>query len=398
MFSLLDITVVAESETLLTAVLDELPRRPTVTLTPYHLANQQPIELPARQDALILCLDNGWSVAFDHLSELIQQLPPPRPLLFAVSPKIDVELLRQAMRCGVRDSFDLPLSDPKGFLDTIDHLVQEKRLSEGGRNARLVTFINTKGGSGASLVAANLATALCRLHDKQSRLLLVDFDFQFGGLPVYLNMTAGDGLIKALERATTLDPAALQSYIQEHPSGLHLLATTMEREIILPEDVNQERIKRLLTVFEQIYDMVLIDIPRRIDTATVEIINCSNTLILVTQQTVAHLNDTQRLIAIVHRLMGFPMERMILIINRFDKRSEVRLEHFTTTFPKLKVVTLPSDYAQASQSINHGTPIADKSILGQALQQLAQELHQHEAAQQTILSTKKPRFGWLKKS
>ena len=225
-------------------------------------------------DALLLAIDDDWRGSFRGM---IESLSAQRPPFFVVGPSADMELLRAAMRAGARDVFSMPLN-VEDFVAAVTRVADEERARGGAPSAHLVAFMNTKGGSGASFLAANTALVVAAL--KQRRTILIDLDFQFGGLPTYLNMAARNGLIKALELVDGLDEASLQGYAQKHESGLHLLAAAMD-EIILPEDVSRERIERLLSVLDGIYEDVVVDLPRRIDVPTATVLSRAEKVVLV---------------------------------------------------------------------------------------------------------------------
>ena len=297
------------------------------------------------------------------------------------------------------------------FISATSRVVQEERKRQGQAGSRLIAFMNTKGGSGSSLIAANVALAMAQEARFSRPILLVDFDFQFGGLPTYLNLVARDGLIKAMEFVANLDATALQAYVIRHPSGLHLLAAAMD-EIVIPEDITAERIERLLGALNGAYADILFDLPHRIDPAIATVLSHADTIALATQQTVAHLHDTKRLLFLLRDRLGISQDRILLLVNRHDPKSEVRIEDFSEVFPQIPIVTLPSDYVRASESVNLGIPICENaphSPLGKALLKLAKDLaieptsgpsgatRSPAKTEQEPPHKKGGLFGWLKK-
>jgi pilus assembly protein CpaE len=206
--------------------------------------------------------------------------------------------------------------------------------------------------------------------------VLLDFDIQFGGLPIYLNMSPGEGLIKALEVADTLDSAALPGYVQVHGSGLHLLSSAM-RDLVLPDDIAVERIAHLLDILDATYQEIVIDLPRRIDRPTAAILERLDQVVVVTQQSVTHLQDTKRLLTILKDHLDITEDRLLIVLNRFSRKSEVQREDFSNAFPGVAIETVPSDYAQVSTSVNLGVPVvngAARSKLAKATTNLSRRL------------------------
>jgi pilus assembly protein CpaE len=145
----------------------------------------------------------------------------------------------------------------------------------------------------------------------------------------------------------------------------------------VPEDVTAERTSKLLEAVNGAYDDILVDLPHRIDASIAVILQRSDMIALVAQQTVAHLHDTKRLIFLLRERLGIAGERVLLVINRYDRRAEVSLDDFRGVFPDIQLWTLPGDYVLASESINLGVPICDsapRSQLGRSLIELARYL------------------------
>jgi len=414
MYLTLQLLIAGRSPDMVRAVIESLEGQPLLTLVP-HLLKPDEMLLPEYlrpvPDAILFVMDDMWR---QGVWDLIERIPSPRPPLFVVSQSNDMECLRIAMRVGVRDVFPMPLQ-VDDTIATLSRVIQENRKRRGNLGSHLISFMNTKGGSGASLIASNVAMAMATEANYQQRLLLVDFDFQFGGLPTYLNLVARDGLIKAMEFVQTLDQSALQAYVLRHDNGLHLLAAAMD-EIIVPDDISAARTELLMAVLNQAYNTILIDLPHRIDPAIATILEHSDIIALVTQQTIAHLHDTKRLIFLLSDRLGIAMDRIVLLLNRYDKKADVRLEDFQDVFLKVPVHTIPSDYVRAAESLNLGVPICDgapDSPIGRALLKLGKALSKggegavNTAPAPTNTTTKTPStpppgkkaglLGWLKR-
>jgi pilus assembly protein CpaE len=406
MYVSLNLLIVGQSRPAVDGVMQALGGRQGLELIPYVLNPGQlllPEYMRPPPDSLIFVVTQEWA---QGVWETIDHIPKPHPPLFIVTHVNDMEIMRLAMRYGVRDVFPLPIQADE-CLNTITKLVHDERARRGDAGSRLISFMNTKGGSGTSLIAANVALAIATEARFNRPILLVDFDFQFGGLPTYLNLIARDGLIKAMEFVANLDATALPAYVLRHPSGLHLLAAAMD-EIIVPEDISADRTEKLLSVLDSAYADILIDLPHRIDPAIATILTHSDTIALATQQTIAHLHDTKRLLFLLRDRLGIATDRIQLLVNRYDSKAEVRLEDFAEVFPQIQIQTLPSDYVRASESINLGIPICESaanSPLGKALLNLGKTLANLESTPSRAMSPATPAsppkksglFGWLKK-
>jgi pilus assembly protein CpaE len=319
-------------------------------------------------DAIVLVVGEDWRGTLDACFR--QDGPASKPLLI-LGPAGDLELLRMSMRVGGRDFFSLPegAADLIPALERVSKAEQEHR---GGPSARVTTFMNAGGGSGASFCAANYAHILAKSRGR--RTVLLDMELQFGSLPTYFNLQSRNGLIRALELVDSLDATALQGYTQQHPSGLYLLTTAAEGLVLL-EDVHEERIAKLFAVLDDAYEDLVIDLPRRIDRATAAVLDRSDLIMLVVQQTVAHLQQVKRMTTLLNNELGIATDRLTLVINRFQKRGEVTRRDFAEALPALRIETLPNDYHNVSQSINLGVPLLEhepSSYLCKALEGLVE--------------------------
>jgi pilus assembly protein CpaE len=342
-----------------------------LALTTQPLGGAQTILLSNPQipcDAIVLVVGEDWRTTMDAC--FTPNSTAKKPLL-VVGPGGDMDLLRTAMRVGGRDFFPLPVS-AADLLPALDRVAKEEHERHGALSARVVTFMNAKGGSGASFCAANFAHILAQ--EFKRRTILLDFELQFGTLPTYFNLKSRSGLIRALELVDNLDAIALQSYTQEHPSGLKLLASAAEG-LILPEDVHEDRVSRLFAIMDEVFDDLVIDLPRRIDRASAAVLDRSDLVLLVVQQTIAHLHDLKRLATLLSVDLGIPSHRLIVLINRYQPKGEVTPNDFGDAARGLRIETLPNDYRNVTQSINLGIPLLDfapQSPLCKALKNLVQ--------------------------
>jgi pilus assembly protein CpaE len=321
-------------------------------------------------DAIVLVLAEDWH---GTLTACFRRDAPALKPLLVVGPTGDTELMRMAMRVGGRDFFSLPVG-ADDLIPALDRLAKEEHERHGGLSARVTTFMNAKGGSGASFCAANYAHILAKTQGR--RTILLDFELQFGSLSTYFNLQSRNGLIRALELVDSLDVTALQGYTQQHPSGLYLLAAAAEG-LVLPEDIHEDRVGKLFGVLDDAFEELVVDLPRRIDRARAAVLERSDLVILVVQQTVAHLQEIKRLASLLGGELGIAPDRLIVVVNRFQKRGEITLKDIAGALPGLRIETLPNDYQSVSQSVNLGVPLLDydpRSSLCKSLTGLVQLL------------------------
>ncbi|WP_458526215.1 AAA family ATPase [Onishia taeanensis] len=326
-------------------------------------------------DALILLASERWEA---ELTALWERPAVERPPLLVVGSKGNVDLIRLAMRAGARDFFSPPIDDGE-ITQFIRQLARDKVADPQQPRARMTAVINAKGGSGASMVAANLTHILA---SQERRSLLLDLDVQFGSLPLYFNMAPHNGLVRALEEADSLDAVALEGYVQTHDSGVDLLASSPD-DMVTVAEVPESRVELLLDVLGQAYDEVIIDLPRWVGGPTAAVLERADRILVVLEQSVAHLRDAQRLRDILRHELKLTQTRMLLVVNRYDKHNDVGLSAIRDALPGMAILTLPNDFRRVSQSINVGSPLlemAPKAPVTKALKSLAESLNDETEA------------------
>ncbi len=385
------ILLVTRSATVADAVNDRLREHPGFSVTKKIISNghSDPLhDVPARQDVLLLHYIPGYG-ELEHLAEaaINKRLP-----LIVLGPADDPDAMRLAMRAGASDYISQPLqqSDLLSALERIGTHLEHKQSDRG----QLVTVINGKGGSGSSFIATNLAYALNR--QKKTRTILVDFDLQFGGLSRYLDLNPKRGLAEALEATDDMDEVSAETYVTSHNSGLRLLAAPTER-LQLARDTPVEQVDGLLQILARNNDYVIADLPRRIDLLSATVLERTDQILLLVQQSVAHINDAARMIKLVTQELAVPMDRIKVVLNRHTKNSLIETDDIKKALNIEQVLVIPNQYKLVSESIDTGVPVmqsARNSAAGKAIQSLVQNVRgiDEEPSERRILGRALPAF------
>jgi pilus assembly protein CpaE len=254
--------------------------------------------------------------------------------------------------------------------------------------------MNSKGGSGASFVATNLAYELS--HTVNEHTVLVDFDLQFGGLCRYLDLYPKRGLVEALEATEDMDEVSAEAYITSHDSGMRLLAASSNR-LFLSREAPIEQIDSLLRILQNNNEYVIADLPRRIDLLSATVLEHSDQILLIVQQTLGHLNDAVRMINLVTKELAVPMDRIRVVLNRYSKNALIDINDVKSALKVDRIVVIPNQYKLVSESIDSGVPlmkVARSSAIGKAIQNLQQLVCGEDDQKSTkrILGRKLPSF------
>ena len=258
------------------------------------------------------------------------------------------------MRAGARDYLSQPVSaeDISGILSD---LAEESKRNFAKDNGSLHVFINGKGGSGASFLAANVAHGLA---SGDHAVTLVDLDLQFAGLCRYLDLEPERGLIEALQSIEDMDEVSAKAHTCVHKSGLRLLSAKSEC-LKLNADIPPTLLLKLLHLYRSFNDFVVVDLPRNIDVLSATVLENADRIMVVMQQTLPHVHDTARLLHILHKEIGVDDSRVSIIVNRHVKDSAIAAADIEKALRVQDLITIPNQYKLTAESINAGLPLSE---------------------------------------
>ena len=321
-------------------------------------------------DLIILVISDDWRNELTDLADIPGHL---RPYVLIIGSNEQREAMRMAMRVGAKDFLSNPVNEQE-LLDAVKTIVHEKSLLGGHHQSKMTVVMNAKGGSGATMLACNIATIMSQ--HLQSKTALVDLDVQFGSLPLYFDMMPNHSILEALEIIGSLDPVGLDGFMMQHHSGLRILGSRPDK-VVLSDEVSAERLGLLLDMLQQDNEEVVVDVPRQIDHITTTVLERANRIIIVTQQTLTHIRDTVRLLGILKEELLIPDDRIQLVVNRYDKSSVVTIDDINKTLQTESAMLMPNDYKNVMQSENIGIPLneyAKNSLITSTLIGLTEQL------------------------
>ena len=310
--------------------------------------------VPDLPDLLVFHMDISNE---EELICLVERPAELRPEILIVGPQGNTKLMRLAMKAGACDYLEHPVS-ATDFLEAVEGVWKSLRYQVTEEPGGLVTVVSAKGGSGGSFLAVNIAHIMAA--ELNFRVALLDLDMQFGSLGQYLDVKSQHGLLGALDMAEDLDSVALDAYMAKHPSGLSLLGPLLE-ELVLTRDIPLDRFRHLLDLAKTTYTYTLIDQPRQIDDVSAAVYERADKVVLVVQQDLANIRDANRLRKILISQLAVPEDRVLVVINRYDKANPVELDDICKSLgvEKDTVLLVPNHYRDVAESVNMGIPMLE---------------------------------------
>lgn len=320
-----------------------------------------------------------------HAIELLHAEIPAAAVI-AVGDASDPQAIIAAMRAGAREFLERPTT-ATSLLDAFARLHSSHRGPKRSEaNGKIFTFVNAKGGSGATTLAVNTALGLQR---QSGGVALVDLA-PLGHAALHLNVMPTFTIGDAVRNSRRLDVDLLEGYMTRCVGDLRLLAGTHEE---FSEGAPTEAIARVFDLLITRYRHVIVDASTRLDRILRTACDLSHTVLLVGLLDVPSLWSVSKVRD--YLLNGSAGAEVGLVLNRFRKLpgfSDAEIESATRT----KIVgKIPDQYATVVNAIDRGVPVVDNnhSEIARAFANLARTLTQAEVAE--VSDKRKPRIGSL---
>ena len=325
----------------------------------------------SQPDILVLLLDAHWR---ETLNGLLSVPRSQRPELIVIADSHYSDVMQLAMQAGARDYL---IWDQAGetLLPSLNSVAADLQSGRESRHGKLFAVINSKGGAGASFVAANLGHMLRASANKS--VALIDLDFIFSPLPAYYDITPKNSLSDALAMPSDeIDATALSGYMSSHQSGVDVLASE-SGQMPVTWATPTDRLHHLVELALASYDYVIVDTPRHIEPQVQHILERADSIVLVIQQSLMHLRDAKLLKQIFTREFDIADDRIRPLINRFDRKNAITPRHIEQALGIESAWQVPNDYDLVSQSIETGTLLFDlspRAKVSKALRAVADDL------------------------
>jgi pilus assembly protein CpaE len=176
-----------------------------------------------------------------------------------------------------------------------------------GSHGRLIAVAGTRGGTGSSLVAANLAWLIS--HELHRHTLLLDSDMHAGTAALCLNTAPGQGLMSALEAPERVDRMLIDRIAQTVGDRLHLISglEPVTRQV----DYNSASAASLVHLLRQRHKYVIADTGSKLRPFARDLMQMAHHRITVLDPTILSIRNLERL----NTLPG-QSQKTLLVLNQ----------------------------------------------------------------------------------
>ncbi len=287
---------------------------------------------------------NGQADLLERLRRTV-----PRGMVVALSASKEPELILEAMRLGVREFLAEPVP-MAAFNDALLRLARQASHS-GQPSGRLLGLMGVKGGVGTSQCALNLAWSLSR--DPAMRVALVDLDLAAGDLALLLDVEPSRDASDVSANFDRLDAVLTESLLTQVSPGFSLLAAPADP--VTAEDIRAEHVGRALDHLCDTHQLVIADLPSRLDEVCLMALDRSDAVLLVVEPTVVGLKGARRFLTLSERL-GHPEHKVHVVINRHGARGCLPKAEVTRALGRPVLAYLPNDSRVLMEAANSGCP------------------------------------------
>ena len=220
-----------------------------------------------------------------------------------------------------------------------------------GTKGKIIMIYSPKGGSGCTTLAVNLAISL---HNEETHVALVDANFQFGDVAIFLNEQGKNTVLDLAARADELDPDIVDEVMIKHAaSGVHILASPSRPEY--GENVNVEQFAKLLRYLCQLYAYVIVDTTPYINDITLTVLDTADIVILVTTQDIPSIKNDRLFLDLLSNLKITP-DKLAFVMNKYDKRIAITPEKVGENLKQEVLAVIPIDERTVIPAVNRGVP------------------------------------------
>jgi len=339
--------------------------------------------LEVQPDIILVDLEDS-EAAIQTLHTLHSALP--ESWLVVTSEKEKSELIIQAMQAGAREFLVQPIAAEE-LSPALERYITEKRRNQNPKKAgRIYCVTAAKGGTGATSVAINLATAVAQ--EPKNKVALIDLDCPIGDAAAYLDVKPKFTVFDTLAASSRLDPVLLQTYAK----SCHGFAVLPGPKEFCPGQIpDVEALSVMLEVVRQAYTHTFVDLPASFNEEHLRVaIELSRAMVVVLTPELPAIWRTDRLLRFLAGSVG--KEKVHLVLNRSaNGGDEITNGEIEKAVNQPIFWNLPDDYRTSREAVKLGKPLVsmNNSQLAHSYQELAYRLTG------TNRPKKQPRFSGI---
>jgi len=277
----------------------------------------------------------------------------------------DPNYMRRAMQAGVRDFLTKPpaIEDLLAAIRRAGKMAQDEKsqtsttsgpatpLTSRRGTGKIVSVYSPKGGTGCTTIATNLA--IC-LHSEENPVVLLEANLLYGDVAVFINEQVKNSVYDLTPRVDELDAEVVHNVAVKHSaSGLDVLPAPPKAE--WATEITSEQFSKLLDFLRDVYAYIIVDTAPYLTDVVQAALEISDTIVLITTQEIPSIKNCSSFLSLSDA-SGIKRNRILFIMNRYDKRNNVSPERVGETLRQPIQICIPLDDKAVPISITRGKP------------------------------------------
>jgi pilus assembly protein CpaE len=306
------------------------------------------------------------------LSELesLAEICDEKTKVLVVGQANDVQLYRELMRRGVSEYLIMPI-EPVQLIESISGLYVDPSAPPIGR---IVTFVSTRGGAGASSLAHNVGWYVADKLKVDTAIL--DLDLPYGTAGLDFNQDPGQGIADALSAPDRLDDVLLDRLLIK--CGEHLSLFTAPAMIDKVYDAKSSAVEKVIDQVRSSTPCVVVDLPHAWTDWSRQTLLAADENVIVATPDLTSLRNAKNIFDLLNsnRPNDAPPK---LVINQagIPKRPEIAVKEFSAALNIEPTVVIPFEPHLFGTAANNGQMLVEvqpKSKVSEGVRTLAELL------------------------
>lgn len=316
------------------------------------------VELIKKKRADIVLMDINMPImnGLEATQLICDQFPQVRVIMMSV--QHESEYLKKAMLAGAKAYIMKPVNMDE-LIDTIKTTYERYQFLDKSvapttstHNAHVISFFSAKGGVGKSMIALNTAVLI---HEKfKKKVLLMDLDLQFGDIALMVNKQNEMTIKEMFDDSPINSFEDIQPYLYSYKPGCDMLFAPKDPESA--EYISKEHTKSIIELLKKHYDVIIFDTGVNYDEITLNALDISEHVIIVTNLEVTGLKNTKMSLKVMQSL-NYDTSKVKIVVNMMNDKFGVTKGNVQKAFSYDILAYLPEDIKLVRNSINTGVPI-----------------------------------------
>ena len=318
-----------------------------------------------RPDLILMDLNMPVMDGIQATEVIARELPEICSVMMSVQG--ENQYIRRAMQAGARDYLVKPFSNAE-LVDTIKNVYQsytprrellQQQVATAPPEQRPIkrgevfVVFGSKGGSGRTTLALNLAVALKRVT--QTRVCIVDCDLQFGDVGLMLNLHEQLNICDLISEPPPWTSAQVSQYVISHQAAaIDVLLGPPKPEYA--ETVEVEHVEEAIKLLQENYDYVIVDTSPQFRSLELAILDMSALIFVLLTPEMSSIKCNKLCLDLLLSL-NYDKEKIKVVLNKgYPTMGGIGIDEVQRALQLEVESIIPSAGNQVLRSINKGIP------------------------------------------